>query len=129
MPFKLSSRSLKALEGVHPDLVAVVKRAIQITPVDFVVIEGVRTIERQRELFKAGASRTMKSRHLTGHAVDLAVWIGTVRWEMPPYQRLAVAVKAAAVNVGVPIEWGYDLWQWDAPHWQLPRRRYPSVAG
>lgn len=129
MPFKLSSRSLKALEGVHPDLVAVVKRAIEITPVDFVVIEGVRTIERQRELFKARASRTMKSRHLTGHAVDLAVWIGTVRWEMPPYQRLAVAVKAAAADVGVPIEWGYDLWQWDAPHWQLSRRRYPSVAG
>ena len=126
MPFKLSSRSLKALEGVHPDLVAVVKRAIQITPVDFVVIEGVRTIERQRELFKAGASRTMKSRHLTGHAVDLAVWIGTVRWEMPPYQRLAVAVKAAAADVGVPIEWGYDLWGWDAPHWQLPRHRYPG---
>ena len=129
MPFKLSSRSLKALEGVHSDLVAVVHRAIEITPVDFVVIEGVRTIERQRELFKAGASRTMKSRHLTGHAVDLAVWIGTVRWEMPPYQRLAVAVKAAAADVGVPIEWGYDLWHWDAPHWQLPRRRYPSVAG
>src|SRR5574343_291479 len=100
MPYKLSSRSLKALEGVHPDLVAVVHRAIEITPVDFVVIEGVRTIERQRELFKAGASRTMKSRHLTGHAVDLAVWIGTVRWEMPPYQRLAVAVKAAAADVG-----------------------------
>ena len=127
--YKLSKRSLKSLEGVHPDLVAVVKRAILITPVDFVVIEGVRTIERQRELFKAGASRTMKSRHLTGHAVDLAVWIGTVRWEMPPYQRLAVAVKAAAADVGVPIEWGYDLWHWDAPHWQLPRRRYPSVAG
>lgn len=126
MPFKLSSRSLKALEGVHPDLVAVVHRAIQITPVDFVVIEGVRTIERQRELLKAGASRTMKSRHLTGHAVDLAVWIGTVRWEMPPYQRLAVAVKAAAADVGVPIEWGYDLWLWDAPHWQLPARRYPG---
>lgn len=126
MPFKLSSRSLKALEGVHPDLVAVVHRAIQITPVDFVVIEGVRTIERQRELLKAGASQTLKSRHLTGHAVDLAVWIGTVRWEMPPYQRLAVAVKAAAADVGVPIEWGYDLWLWDAPHWQLPRRKYPG---
>lgn len=126
MPFKLSSRSLKALEGVHPDLVAVVHRAIQITPVDFVVIEGVRTIERQRELLKAGASRTMKSRHLTGHAVDLAVWIGTVRWEMPLYQQLAVSVKSAAADVGVPIEWGYDLWGWDAPHWQLPRHRYPG---
>ncbi len=124
--FKLSKRSLKALEGVHPDLVAVVQRAIKITPIDFVVIEGVRTIERQRELFKAGASRTMNSRHLTGHAVDLAVWLGTVRWEFPLYQQLAVSVKAAAADVGVPIEWGYDLWGWDAPHWQLPRRRYPG---
>lgn len=124
--FKLSKRSLKALEGVHPDLVAVVQRAIKITPIDFVVIEGVRTIERQRELFKAGASRTMNSRHLTGHAVDLAVWLGTVRWEFPLYQRLAVSVKAAAADVGVPIEWGWDLWGWDAPHWQLGRRKYPG---
>lgn len=124
--FKLSKRSLKALEGVHPDLVAVVQRSIKITPIDFVVIEGVRTIERQRELFKAGASRTMNSKHLTGHAVDLAVWLGTVRWEFPLYQRLAVSVKAAAADVGVPIEWGWDLWGWDAPHWQLGRRKYPG---
>jgi len=124
--FRLSQRSLKALEGVHPDLVAVVKEAITLTDVDFVVIEGLRTVERQRELFKAGASRTMNSRHLTGHAVDLAVWLGTVRWELPLYQQLAVSVKAAAADVGVPIEWGYDLWGWDAPHWQLPRRRYPG---
>lgn len=126
MAFRLSQRSLKALEGVHPDLVAVVKEAITLTDVDFVVIEGLRTVERQRELFKAGASRTMNSRHLTGHAVDLAVWLGTVRWELPLYQQLAVSVKAAAADVGVPIEWGYDLWGWDAPHWQLPRRRYPG---
>lgn len=126
MAFRLSQRSLKALEGVHPDLVAVVKEAITLTDVDFVVIEGLRTVERQRELFKAGASRTMNSRHLTGHAVDLAVWLGTVRWELPLYQQLAVSVKAAAADVGVPIEWGYDLWGWDAPHWQLPRRKYPG---
>lgn len=124
--FKLSKRSLKALEGVHPDLVAVVQRSIKITPIDFVVIEGLRTIERQRELFKAGASRTMRSRHLTGHAVDLAVWLGTIRWEPAPYHQLALAVKAAAADVGVPIQWGFDLWQWDMPHWQLPTRRYPG---
>jgi peptidoglycan L-alanyl-D-glutamate endopeptidase CwlK len=117
--FKLSKRSLKALEGVHPDLVAVVQRSIKITPIDFVVIEGLRTIERQRELVKAGASKTMNSRHLTGHAVDLAVWLGT-------YHQLALAVKAAAADVGVPIQWGFDLWQWDMPHWQLPARKYPG---
>ena len=126
MSFTLSKRSLKALEGVHPDLVAVVQRSIKITPIDFVVIEGLRTIERQRELFKTGASRTMRSRHLTGHAVDLAVWLGTVRWEQPLYADLAVAVKAAAKELGVPIEWGWDLWGWDAPHWQLGRRKYPG---
>ncbi len=124
MSFKLSTRSLKSLEGVHPDLVAVVKQAIKITPIDFVVIEGLRTEARQRELYRAGASRTMNSRHLTGHAVDLAVWLGTVRWEQPLYDRLAVAVKLAATDVGVQIEWGYDLWGWDSPHWQLPRHKY-----
>ncbi len=121
MPFKLSKRSLKALEGVHPDLVAVVKRAIKITPVDFVVIEGLRTEETQREYVRRGVSKTMNSRHLTGHAVDLAVWLGTVRWELALYKELAPAIKQAARDVDVTVQWGYDLWGWDAPHWQLPR--------
>jgi peptidoglycan L-alanyl-D-glutamate endopeptidase CwlK len=124
MSFKLSARSLKSLEGVHPDLVTVVKRAIRITPIDFVVIEGLRTEARQRELYRAGASRTMNSRHLTGHAVDLAVWLGTVRWEQALYDQLAPAVKQAATELGVSIQWGYDLWGWDSPHWQLSRHKY-----
>jgi len=127
MTFALSTKSLGRLTGVHPRLQAVVKLAIQMTTVDFAVLEGVRTIERQRELFKAGASTTMRSRHLSGHAVDLgAIVDGQVRWDWPLYHQLAVAVKSAAQQLGVPIEWGGD-WETfkDGPHWQLPWSEYP----
>lgn len=127
MTFKLSARSLARLEGVHPDLVAVVKRAIEITPVDFVVLEGMRTAARQRELKASGASRTMNSRHLTGHAVDLAPMLGgRVSWDWPLYHRLAPVVKQAAAELKVPIQWGGD-WRTfkDGPHWELPRSTYP----
>ena len=78
MTYKLGTRSLQSLSGVHPDLVAVVKRAIQITPQDFTVIEGVRNIERQKQLVAKGASKTMNSRHITGHAVDMVPWLQAV---------------------------------------------------
>ena len=127
MTFKLSKRSLDRLHGVHPRLQEVVKRAIEITPVDFVVLEGLRTIERQRALVTAGASRTMSSRHLTGHAVDLGALVdGQVRWDWPLYHLLADSVKQAARELDVPIEWGGD-WKGfpDGPHWQLPWAEYP----
>lgn len=125
--FKLSTRSLKNLEGVHPDLQAVVKRAIAITDVDFMVTEGLRTKARQKALLAAGASQTMNSRHLTGHAVDLAAMVGReVRWDWPLYARLAVAMKAAAEQLDVPLEWGGDWKKFkDGPHFQLPRKQYP----
>lgn len=125
MAFKLSKRSRGNLQGVHHDLVRVVERAIQITEVDFVVIEGLRTPARQAELVKAGASQTQNSRHLTGHAVDLAAWVGTVRWDWPLYPRIAAAVKQAAKELGVPIEWGGDWKFRDGPHFQLARKAYP----
>ncbi len=127
MTFKLSIKSLGRLEGVHPRLQAVVRLAIQLTPVDFAVLEGVRTIERQRELFHAGASKTIRSRHLTGHAVDLgAIVDGQVRWDWPLYHKIADIVKQAASELGVPIEWGGD-WETfkDGPHFQLPWAEYP----
>lgn len=128
MTYALGARSRQRLAGVHPDLVKVVDRAIELTPLDFTVLEGVRTLERQKELMAQGATRTMKSRHLTGHAVDIAPFVGgEVRWDWPLYHRLAVAVKAAAQEVGVPIEWGGD-WRGgfkDGPHWQLPWKDYP----
>jgi peptidoglycan L-alanyl-D-glutamate endopeptidase CwlK len=126
MAFKLSKRSLGNLDGVHPDLVAVVKRAIEITEIDFVVTEGRRTSERQKQLVAAGASKTMNSRHLTGHAVDLAAWVGQVRWDWPLYDKLAVAMKTAAKELGMPIEWGGDWTTFkDGPHFQLPRKTHP----
>jgi peptidoglycan L-alanyl-D-glutamate endopeptidase CwlK len=127
MAFKLGLRSKQRLKGVHPHLVKVVERAIQISEVDFTVIEGLRTYERQRQLVKAGASQTYRSRHLTGHAVDIAAWVGgTVRWDWPLYDKLAAAMKQAAKEVGVKIEWGGDWKSFkDGPHFQLPWGTYP----
>ena len=128
MTFKLSERSLRKLEGVHDDLVKVVKRAIEITEVDFAVTEGLRTKKRQEELVKAGASKTMKSRHLTGHAVDLAAVVGSeIRWDWSLYPKIANAVKKAAYELDVPIEWGGD-WKTfkDGPHFQLTWEEYPE---
>ena len=128
MSFVLGKRSLARLEGVHPDLVAVVKRAIEITPQDFAVLEGLRTKERQAQLVQAGASKTLASRHLTGHAVDLGVLVdGVVKWDWPLYDQLARTMKAAAAELHLPIEWGGD-WKTfkDGPHFQLPKRTYPA---
>lgn len=127
MTFRLSSRSRSRLQGVHPDLVRVVERAIQLTRVDFMVTEGLRSIARQRELVAAGASRTMNSRHLTGHAVDIAAMVGReVRWDWPLYPKIAAAFKQAAAELGVAIVWGGD-WKSlrDGPHFELDRRAYP----
>lgn len=127
MTFSLSAKSLSRLEGVHPQLVSVVKLAITISPIDFAVLEGVRSIERQQVLVKAGASQTMRGRHLSGHAVDLgAIVDGQVRWDWPLYDKISVAMKEAAKRLGVPVEWGGD-WKSlkDGPHFQLPWREYP----
>ena len=104
--FKLSTRSLNNLQGIKPPLVAVVHRAIQITEVDFVVIEGVRALKRQQQLVDQGASQTLDSKHLTGDAVDLAAWLGTIRWELPLYFKIAEAMKQAAIENCVALRWG-----------------------
>ena len=93
----LGPRSRAKLRGVHPDLVKVVERAIEITLVDFTVLEGLRTAARQQALVDAGASQTLKSRHLTGHAVDLGAWVDDkVDWSWPLYPKIADAMKTAA---------------------------------
>lgn len=85
----------------------VVQRAIQITDVDFGVVEGVRSVERQRELVAKGASQTMKSKHLVGEAVDLVAYIGPrISWELALYDEIAEAMRAAANNINVSIRWG-----------------------
>ena len=128
MSIILGARSLARLEGVHPDLVRIVKTAASISDLDFTVLEGLRTVERQKELVKQGASKTMKSRHLTGHAVDLAPMIdGKISWDWPLYHRLAKTVKAAAAVERLPLQWGGD-WRTfkDGPHWELPWAFYPK---
>ena len=127
MSFRLSSRSRARLIGVHPALIAVVEAAIARTPVDFMITEGLRTAERQAALVKAGASRTTRSRHLTGHAVDVAALVeGQVRWDWPLYGRIAEAFKAAALDLKTPLIWGGD-WKSlrDGPHFELDRKAFP----
>lgn len=131
---RLGKVSRDRLEGVHPDLVKVVLRAIQITPLDFAVTEGVRTVRQQKINVAKGASQTMKSRHIPssnqcnmGCAVDIAPIVsGKLRWDWPLFNILAVAMKKASADVDVPVDWGGDWRQFkDGPHFQLPWKQYP----
>jgi peptidoglycan L-alanyl-D-glutamate endopeptidase CwlK len=127
---------LTNLHGIHPDLRRVMDRALQEAPFAFVVTEGLRTLARQRELVRIGASRTLDSRHLTGHAVDLVPYVdidkdGRVEVEemysWPLYYKLAPVIKAAADKEDVAIVWGGDWVKFrDGPHWELDRRVYPA---
>lgn len=123
--FQLSARSIDRLKGVHPDLVKVVKRAIQISNYDFMVVEGLRTIETQREYVKKGVSKTMNSYHLTGHAVDLApLENGVIDWnnKKGQFDAVAKAMKQAAKELNITIEWGGDWKSFiDKPHFQIKR--------
>ena len=123
--YKLSSRSLGKLEGVNPLLVDTVKRAIELTKVDFGVIFGVRSLETQKKLYESGRSQTMKSKHLiqpdgTAHAVDLMAYDGSdPSWEMAMYDDIADAMKAAAKEKGAKVRWGAawtvdNIAEWDA---------------
>ena len=126
MAFTLGTRSKANLQGVHPDLVKVVQRAIQITSQDFTVIEGLRDIKRQEELLRRGATQTMNSRHLTGHAVDITPWVnGEISWDWKYYPEVAKAMKQAAQELKVDLEWGGNWKSFkDGPHYQLTWRSY-----
>jgi len=119
MAFSLSSRSLGKLEGVKPELVEVVKKAIELTKTDFGVIYGMRSAAEQQKLFDSGKSQTLKSKHLTGDAVDLMAYVdGKASWELNLYDDLADAMKWAATEKGVKIRWGAawtvpDIAAWD----------------
>ncbi|MET3604011.1 peptidoglycan L-alanyl-D-glutamate endopeptidase CwlK [Sphaerotilus sulfidivorans] len=154
MPYKLSERSLKELTGVHDDLVSVIRRAAELSAQEFAVHDGIRTLAEQKELVRFGASQTLDSRHLTGHAVDLVPIInGKLRWEWDPIYRIADAVRTAAKELEIPLRWG-GAWDidftksndhtedlvadysarrkragkkifLDGPHYELPRTNYP----
>lgn len=149
--FVLGSRSRQRLQGVHPDLIKVVELALKkYTPVDFTVIEGVRSLERQKELYAQGRTKpgpkvtwSMNSRHLRqgpdnlGKAVDIGPFDakGNILWnDKQKFLAIGKAMFAAAMELGVPIRWGYD-WdgdgilmeagEYDGPHFELVRSKYP----
>ena len=125
----LTDRDRRRLVGVHPDLVRVLERAARDGSIPWRITEGVRSMDRQAELVAGGKSQTMRSRHLTGHAVDLAVEDsrGGVVWDRPSYERLAAEILAAAKAEAVPVEWGGNFRSFfDGPHFQLPWRDYPA---
>ena len=119
MAFSLSQRSLGRLDGVNNKLHSVVTTAITLTNCDFGVTCGLRTEKEQEDLVARGASKTMKSKHLTGDAVDVVAYIGSrISWELNLYDDIADAFKEASIKEGVPIKWGGawsvpDLRDWE----------------
>lgn len=131
MSFVFSKRSLNNLKGVHPKLVELMTRVLAETPYDFIVTEGLRTLDRQIELKAQGKSQTLKSYHMKqrdgyGHAVDLAALVpngkgkSEVSWELEPYREINKVVQRIAADMGIKVTWG-GTWKTlvDSPHWQL----------
>lgn len=127
----LDKRSLAILQGVHPDIQKVVNKYLEIGTMPITIIEGMRTLETQKRYVKKGVSKTLRSRHLTGHAIDIAPLSGgkpSFAW--PLYHKFAPEFKQAAKLAGVPLEWGGDWVKFkDGPHWQLPWKKYPALMG
>lgn len=127
--FNFSKRSLTNFTRVHPLLIAVMVRALSLSKVDFIVTEGLRTLSRQKELVAQGASQTMNSLHLpqhdgNSHAVDVAAYVNkAVSWDMKHYKDISTAVKQAASELNIDVEWGGD-WKTfkDGPHFQLGKK-------
>ena len=118
--YKLSNRSMKELVGVHPILSFAVTEAIKITSQDFMVLDGVRSDSEQRTLVDRGVSKTYNSYHLYGLAVDLVAYVdGKPSWDKQYYRAIADAMKHVINEHNLPIEWGYDKWSWDMPHFQI----------
>lgn len=122
--FKFGTVSLTRLVGVNANLVRVAKLALQKSTVDFAITDGLRTLERQKQLLAEGKSRTLRSRHLIGEAVDVAAYVnGKLSWDWQYYAAIAKAFKAASLELGIPIEWGGDWISFkDGPHFQLAQR-------
>ena len=123
---KFSAKSLERLQTVHPDLQRVFLEAIENSPYDFSITEGIRTLERQKQLYAEGKSQTMNSRHLKGYAVDIAVFVdGKVTWDLKYYKVVAEHILAVAKLNDVPVVWG-GSWKSlvDGPHFELDRNKY-----
>lgn len=125
---RLNAKSHRLLGEIHSDLAIVISAAAYESPVIFEVTEGLRTYERQKNLVKAGASKTLNSRHLTGHAVDIVCIVnGEARWDWPLYERVAQHILMIADNLTIPVVWGGNWPTFrDGPHYELDRNAYPS---
>ena len=120
--YKLSSRSMGELIGVHPVLSFAVYEAIKVTSQDFMVLDGLRSESEQLKLVDRGVSKTYNSYHLYGLAVDLVAYVeGKPSWEPKYYDAIAVAMKRVIDEHELEIEWGFDKWSWDMPHWQITK--------
>lgn len=126
--------SVERLKGVHPDLRKVADAVLQVAPWPLRVTEGLRTLERQKQLVAMKASKTMNSRHLTGHAIDVVPYVDLDRdgkieteelYNKELFKQLISIAKDCAEKLGIEMTWGYD-WGWDMPHWELNRRYYPA---
>lgn len=126
--FKWSLRSKNELTDIHTDLRKVVDRALALSPYDFIIVDGRRTIGEQMKHVKAGASKTMKSRHLHGYAIDYVALVGKkARYELVYMKGIADAFKQAAKELKIPINWGGDWKSFkDTPHIELDKKRYPD---
>lgn len=125
--YTLSQRSQNNLKGVHQDLVQVVHQALTLSEYDFVVIEGLRSFARQKALMKEGKSKTLNSRHLTGHAVDIVPLVnGSIPWhDWSAFESVSKVMKKAAHQLGVSMNWGGDWVSFrDGPHYELSREVY-----
>ncbi|NOR63033.1 MAG: M15 family peptidase [Rhodobacteraceae bacterium] len=126
--FIFSKRSMSNLAGTHKDLQKVIYEALRTSPVDFLVYNGLRTLEEQKTLVATGKSPTMRSRHLTGHAIDLApiTSSGNIEWgDIATFDALGTHIKATAKRLGIKIKWGGDWKSKDRPHYQLNWKAYP----
>lgn len=122
--FKWSKRSLVEMKGIHPDLRRLCDRTLEITSIDFLIVDGLRTLEEQKHHVANGASKTLKSRHLHGFAVDFAAVVGgKIRWEIAYYKPIRAAFKQAAKELGIPL--GPDI-SWDPGHIELAKSKYPD---
>lgn len=125
----MSLSGLKKLDGVHYDLVKVIKETFENSKTEYLVIEGLRTLERQKELVASGNSKTLNSRHLTGHAVDIApLTNGKIHWDdKDAFFKMATQIKNTAVGLGVELNWGGDFKSFfDGPHFELCAKKYPN---
>lgn len=126
--------SIERRKGVHPDLLKLADAVLQAAPWPLRITEGLRTLERQKQLVKVGASRTLNSRHLTGHAIDVVPYVDLDRdgkieteelYRKELFVKLIPIAKEQAAKLKIEMVWGYD-WGWDSPHWELNRRFYPA---